>query len=161
MAMKPASDFQNIYLLIFLFALVANRSIFAWPGCIFEMPRFSFCFSILFYRCMACWDLDSFHFSPLPDFFCYLMACNGPRATHNIYVSNYSCTVTNNFNMVTQEISLNELQGKKSRQKFKILNINIIFFVSLLSINILKLGRCSPTHIIGISNCGVWNRQFN
>ena len=42
MAMESESHFQEIYLLIFLFALVANRSIFAWPNCFIMKENASF-----------------------------------------------------------------------------------------------------------------------
>ena len=42
MAMESASGFQEIYLLIFLFALVANRSASAWPNCFVMKENASF-----------------------------------------------------------------------------------------------------------------------
>ena len=122
MAMESESGFQDIYLLIFLFALVANRSMSAWPNYFVMKENASFesvysvvslnCldffvyFSIILPRYMGSSDPDSLHFSPFPDLLCYFMACNGSRTTHIIYISNCSCTVTHNSNMLTQEISL-------------------------------------------------------
>ena len=42
MAMESESGFQEIYLLIFLFALVANRSMSAWPNCFVMKENASF-----------------------------------------------------------------------------------------------------------------------
>ena len=125
-AMESALGFQEIYLLIFLFALVANRSMFSmfcsereylfckYPFCcILELPRFLVYFDILFVQ--VYWWLRSrfFAFSPCPYLLCYFVACNWPRTTHIIYVSNCSCTLTHNCKILTQEISLKRLKGNK------------------------------------------------
>ena len=73
-----------------------------------------FClFSIILARYMGSQDPVSLHFSPFLDLFCYFMESSGPNM---IYVGKFSCTVTHNFNMFTQEISLKQLKVNKNSQ---------------------------------------------
>ena len=116
-------------MLIVLFALVANRSILAMSNCFVMKENVSFksinsilslnsldffcLFSIILARYMGSQDPVSLHFSPFLDLFCYFMASSGPNM---IYVGKFSCTVTCNFNMFTQEISLKQLKVNKNSQ---------------------------------------------
>ena len=116
-------------MLIVLFALVANRSILAMSNCFVMKENVSFksinsilslnsldffcLFSIILARYMGSQDPVSLHFSPFLDLFCYFMESSGPNM---IYVGKFSCTVTHNFNMFTQEISLKQLKVNKNSQ---------------------------------------------
>ena len=116
-------------MLIVLFALVANRSILAMSNCFVMKENVSFksinsilslnsldffcLFSIILARYMGSQDPVSLHFSPFLDLFCYFMESSGPNM---IYVGKFSCTVTCNFNMFTQEISLKQLKVNKNSQ---------------------------------------------
>ena len=116
-------------MLIVLFALVANRSILAMSNCFVMKENVSFksinsilslnsldffcLFSIILARYMGSQDPVSLHFSPFLDLFCYFMESSGPNM---IYVGKFNCTVTHNFNMFTQEISLKQLKVNKNSQ---------------------------------------------